>query len=162
MTTRRDLLRKIELAFPFVEMPPSWSLISNLATQRAGGAELLHELEEYRGRPIDSELLRSIHQDLHSLSAEGWSWILPHYLRFCMSEAGLDSRAELEFLIYKLDPQPDFHQETVTNLRLLTKRQIKCLIDIVRWCMRDEWFSEYFPEDLQGAMRFLNGIYRSK
>ena len=163
MTEEPDAqLRKIELAFPFVGMPPVERLISHSAAQRAGVDYLLSELEEYRGKSVTVELIKAIHQELHNLSAEAWGWILPYYLRFCMSEDGLQSGIELEYLIYKFDPKQEFREETIEKFSLLTKKQIKCLIDIVQWCMNDEYWYEYFPDNLQGAMRFLQSVYRNR
>lgn len=156
------LRREIEVTFPFVAMPPSKNLISPSAAQRVEGDDMLRDIEECRGKPVSVELIRSLHQELHDLSAEAWSWILPHYLRFCMSEAGLDSRMELEHLIYKLDPTPKFTDETTEHLALFTRRQINCLRDVLRWCKNDEYWSEYFSDDLHGALLFLKELLRSR
>lgn len=156
--TLSALRRKIESAFPSVDMPPSKNLISPSAARRVEGDGLLRDIEEFRGMPVSVELIRSVHQELHDLSAEAWRWILPHYLRYCMSEAGLESEMELEFLIYKLSPKPEFAHETTEHLALLTQLQINCMIDVVNWCMSDKCWSEYFSDELHGALLFLKGL----
>ena len=156
------LLNEIASAFPLVDIPPRGNVMSIAASQYPSSDDLLRDIEEFRVRTVSEELIRAVYLELHNLSAEGWSWILPYYLRYCLGDDMENFRTELEFLIYKLDPKKEFLKTATENLSLMSKRQIECLIKVVQWCMSDQHWSKYFPENLQGAMRFLQGLRKKK
>lgn len=86
--------------------------------------------------------MHRLHQNLYMCSAKTLRWILPHYLKFCLSDEGIYSGTVTEFLIYSLDPKGDLKNKTETEerLSLLDKKQINCLIHFLQWCSTlDEW-----------------------
>lgn len=145
----------IESVFPFVEMPSAAELIS---LGRPDSEYLTQELERYRGKQIVGDTIRLIHQELSYLSAKGWRWILPHYLRFCLTPEAEYNRMETEFLIYNLGPDLKFQGDTTQRLALLASRQISCLIDFLRWCQNQEYWREYCPDQLSRAIGFLRTL----
>jgi hypothetical protein len=150
-----SLSELIESAFPFVEMPSAAELVSPSCEDFE---YLTEELERYRGRQIDGAAIRLVHQELSHLSAKGWRWILPHYLRFCLTTEAEYNRMETEFLIYSLGPDLKFQGDTAHRLALLAPRQISCLIDFLCWCQNQEYWREYCPNQLSGAIGFLRTL----
>ena len=155
--TNDALLKEIESVFPLVEMP----LGIDLAFHKHGCLEcdeLREDLEQYRDKEITGEAIRLIHQELSSLSAKAWRWVLPHYLRFCLTPEAKYNRMETEFFIYSLGPDLKFQQETLQRLSMLNKDQINCLVHFLEWCLNDEYWNEYYPEDINKAINFLSTI----
>jgi hypothetical protein len=149
------LAQEIDEAFPFVDMPPIAELIARDCTDCEYLAE---ELERYKGRDINGDAIRLVHQELSHLSAEGWRWILPHYLRFCLTAEAEYNRMETEFLIYNLGPDLEFQTDTTQRLSLLTTDQISCLIDFLAWCQNQEYWKEYCPDNINKAIGFLRTL----
>lgn len=68
-------------------------------------------LDEHRGHIVDGAMVRYLHQEMPCLSAVGWAWALPHYLRYCLTPEAEYNKMETEFLIYNFGcagPMPDF------------------------------------------------------
>ena len=145
----------IEEAFPLVDMPSSADLIAPGFSQYNYLAE---ELERYRGKEISGDAIRIIHQDLSHLSASAWHWILPHYLRFCLTAEAEYNRMETEFLIYNLGPDLRFQADVVKRLSQLTNSQISCLIDFLGWCLSQEYWREYCPDSIARGIGFLQTV----
>ena len=148
------LKAEIESAFPLVEMPDPANLPFHGADCHACH-DLVQDLEAYRGKEGGSDVIRRVHQEMSHLSAEGWAWVLPHYLRFCLTQEGQHSRAETEFLIYNLRPELRFQADTARRLALLTARQVTCLIDFLEWCLSQPYWREFFADDIAHATNFL-------
>ncbi|MFI3158433.1 MAG: hypothetical protein QX199_20000 [Methylococcaceae bacterium] len=152
-----SLLKEIESVFPFVDMPEG----NDLVFHKNGCFEcddLQNDLEDYRNKEITSEAIRLVHQELSSLSAKGWRWVLPHYLRFCLTTEAEYNRMETEFLIYSLRPLLEFQKDTLLRLSLLDKDQINCLIHFLMWCENKQHWKEYCLEDIRKAKSFLSSI----
>lgn len=158
--TRMDektLLEEIAAVFPAVPMPAR----QELPFHKSGCAECLEvaaDLEQYRGKEVSADVVRGVHQELSHLSAKAWQWLLPDYLRFCLTADALYSRVETEFLIYSLGPDLKFQADTLRRFSLLTAGQLTCLIHFVEWCSRHEFWSEYFPESIERALTFLHTV----
>jgi len=120
------------------------------------------ELERYRSKPIDGDAIRLVHQELSNLSAKAWRWILPHYLRFCLTAEAEYNRMETEFLIYNLAPELQFQTDTSQRLSLLTAMQVACLIDFLGWCFDQEYWKEYCPQNINRAISFLQTVLLAK
>ena len=156
-----ELLERIESTFPMVNMPPAEALpLRNLSAGIAG--DLIKDLEEFRGKLANVSLIRSVHQEMTRLSPRAWQWLLPHYLRFCMTSEAERSRMEMEFLIYNLRPSAEFRDATLERMSLLTEGQVACLIDFLRWCQNSPFWMEYCPEDIAKAVNFLESNLLSK
>ena len=154
MVTDDALLKEIESAFPLVEMPPG----IEIPFHKDGCIECDHlreDLEEYRGKEITGEAIRLIHQEMSHLSAKAWRWILPHYLKFCLTPEAEYNRMEAEFLIYSLGPNLKFQAETLQRLLILNRDQMNCLIHFLEWCLNHQYWKEYCPDDINRAINFL-------
>jgi hypothetical protein len=156
--TKSELAQEIEATFPIVEMPAAHEIpFKTLDSTEA--AYLTAELDQFRGKLLDGDAIRLIHQELSHLSAKAWQWLLPHYLRFCLTPEAAYSRMETEFLIYNLGPDLPFQRDTLQRLSLLTTAQIQCLIDFLYWCLNTEPWREHFPNDIQKAIGFLQANF---
>lgn len=152
-----SILTEIESAFPFVEMP----LGIELSFYKDGCFEcdrLRDDLEQYRGKEITVEAIRLIHQEMSILSAKAWQWLLPHYLRFCLTPEAEYNRVETEFLIYNLGPALEFQKDTMQRLSLLNRDQINCLIHFLEWCANHQYWKDYCLEDINKARKFLSKV----
>lgn len=151
------LLDEIELVFPFVEMP----IVGELTLHDANCPEcryLAEDLEQYRRKDITGETIRLIHQEMSYLSAKATRWILPHYLRYCLTPEAEYNRMETEYLIYHFGPRCEFQQRTSGQLSLLNTVQLKCLIHFFEWCLRQSYWREYCPQDIESAISFLEEV----
>ncbi|MFZ2725174.1 MAG: DUF6714 family protein [Methylococcaceae bacterium] len=152
-----SLLKEIQSVFTFVDMPNG----NDLVFHKNGCFEcngLQNDIEDYRNKEITGEVIRLVHQELSSLSAKGWRWILPYYLRFCLTSDAEYNRMETEFLIYNLRPSLEFQQDTVTRLSILNKDHINCLIHFLMWCEGQQYWRDYCLEDIKMAKSFLSSI----
>lgn len=153
-----SLLAEIETAFSVEEMPRTEEL--TIHPEGCGECKDLREdLEAARGEANTDAVIRLIHQDLQCLSDKALRWILPHYLRYCLSDKGQKSRMETEFLVYHLSPAGEFREEALKRLAFLREEQIECLLHFLDWCSAHPHWGEYFPEDLEKAKEFLREIF---
>ncbi len=153
MSTEK-LAEDIENTFPIVDMPRG----SDISFHKDGCFEcswLAEKLERYRGKEFTGDAIRLIHQELTCLSAKAWRWILPHYLKFCLTSEAAYNTMETEFLIYNLGPDLKYQKDTLQRLTELNTAQIACLIHFLDWCSNHEYWSEYCPEEIKKAINFL-------
>jgi hypothetical protein len=147
------LVKNIDAVFPFMEMPASEKL-----TFHQDNCYLCDEMRRYlnasRNIKIDDKLIRRVHQELNHLSPIAFRWILPHYLRFCLSSGGKYSQEEVYFLVYNLSPDPEFQEDEYRRLSGLNFSQINCLVNFLKWCESNEDWIEIL-EDIDRAIKFL-------
>ncbi len=156
-----DIGVEIENAFPLVSMPEN----SDLSFHSKGCHdcdEIREDLEYYRDKEISGEVIRLVQRYLSTLSAKATCWILPHYLRFCLTPEAEYNRMETEFLIYALGPTEEFQEETLNRLSLLNQIQILCLIHFLEWCFNQEYWKDYCPEELDRGIRLLRSALDSR
>lgn len=150
--TESDLLNKIDAAFPVVEMPAK----DQLVFEKYKGGEC-DEIAEDLEQPLASdEVVKIVCRNLSCLSAKGWVWVLPFYLKYCLSEKAMTNRTETEFLIYNLSPAPEFVSDTNQRLRELNNQQIRVLIYFLEWCLSNEYWKEFYRCEIEGALTYLN------
>ena len=154
------LLKKINAAFLKIDMPDKNEMLFHEKDRCQN--YLLEEIEELRGGVISLEEIRILHQDMSTLSAKAWLWILPHYLRSCLTPEAEYSQMEIEYLIYSLSPTLKFESDVISRLSLLDKDQIECLIDFINWCSKKEFWNEYCPSDIFRAKVFLTELITQK
>lgn len=155
----QTLADEIAAEFPILPMPPAARLV---VAGSIGGQFLIDELEMYRDKQIDGHAIRLVHQELPHLTAEGIQWVLPHYLRFCLTPEAQYNREETEYLVYHLGPSLKFQGDTAGRLSLLSSAQVRCLIDFLQWCGSDDYWREYCPEDLKRVEAFLATVLVDK
>ena len=151
----KELLKEIEVIFPLIEKPKG----IDISFHRDDCFEckaLRKDLEKYEGKTIPAEGIRYLYNEMSCLSSKGWLWAMPSYLTHCLTTEPTYSSTETEFLIYNLGPDEKYKEETKKRLGLFKPRQIQCLIHFLEWCLSNEHWSEYCPEDIERAIRFLS------
>lgn len=149
-----ELLSEVERAFPFVAKPQGLDL--SFHKDECPLCEYLRQdLEAFTGQELPRKALRDIYSEMSCLSAEGWRWALPSYLRHCLAVTDTYGDSETEFLIYNLGPAPEHQRETLQRLAALNDEQIGCLIHFLEWCDVHPHWSEYCKEDISRALEFM-------
>jgi hypothetical protein len=149
------LKKEIESAFSFVDKPKGLALSFHKDDCHQCGY-LREDLAAYKGKELPEEAIREIHQEMSCLSAQGWRWALPSYLRYCLTEQAKYTQMETEFLIYNLAPELKYQLETKQRLSALNKEQVQCLIHFLEWCSEDEYWGQYCPEEISSGIAFLS------
>lgn len=153
----RQLLQAVENAFPFVPKPAGNEL--SFHQDDCLQCEFLrNDLVKYEQAELPAEAIRDVHMDMSCLSAAGWRWVLPSYLRQSLTTPGDIFDSETEFLIYNLAPEPRFQTETLERLSALNPQQIACLIIFLEWCADHEHWSDYCPEEIHRGLEFLRRL----
>lgn len=154
----RTVLAEVEAVFPPVEMPASNDLVPE-SPRYIESEEIRRDLDELRDSPVDNKVIRTIHRYLPVLSAKTTRWILPHFLRFCLSEAGQQfSRVETASLIYAFSPAAPFEANTIERMALLSDDQILTLVHFLEWCASDSYWLDSEPERVGEGIAFLKKI----
>ncbi|MFZ6874081.1 DUF6714 family protein [Undibacterium sp. Di27W] len=151
------LLDEIASSFPIVPMPAKTALSIHLDDCAQCGY-LRNYLEKQRDKKITADVIRYLHNELSCLSTAGLKWILPHYLKFCLTPEAEYSKLETEFMIYHLGPKLKFQQETKAQLAGFNPKQMSCLVHFLEWCEIHPRWSEYCPEDIERALSFMRGL----
>jgi len=123
---------------------------------------LRDDLAQYEDSELPNEAIRSLHQELSCLSARGWRWVLPSYLRRCLTQDPAYDAVETEFLIYNLGPSPEHESETRERLSALNREQVNCLAHFLEWCRTHPHWSQYCPNDIERARRFMHSVITTK
>lgn len=153
------LAGEIDRLLPLVNMPPADALVHH----REGCPvckDLAGDLEELRGRAIDGDAIRQLHQEMSHLSAEAWRWVLPYYLRYCLTPEAEYNSFETEFLIYSLSPLKEFEADTANRLALLSLDQVNLLRSFLIYLLTVEYWKSYCPLELHRGILFLEEILR--
>jgi hypothetical protein len=154
----RTVLAEVEAAFAPVEMPASNDLVPE-SPRYIESEQIRRDLDELRDSPVDDKVIRTIHRYLPVLSAKTTRWILPHFLRFCLAEAGQKfSRVETASLIYALSPNSSFEANTIERMALLSGDQILTLIHFLEWCASDSYWLDSEPERVGEGIAFLKRV----
>lgn len=157
MNKRDFLLKEIEQAFPFIEMPSNDELLFHSDNCKEC-KYLRNDIEKYRDKKITGKFIRLVHQELALLSAKAWEWLLPYYLRFCLTPEAEQNQMEIEYLVYNLSPKEEYKKDTILRLSFLSDIQILCLIHFLEWLFDDEYWGDFFKEDISAALTFLRNI----
>jgi hypothetical protein len=150
-----ELLSEVERLFPFVAKPSGLD-ISFHEDECLQCDYLRRDLEEYVGSELPRTALREIYSEMSCLSAQGWRWVFPSYLRHCLAETTDYDNSETEFLIYNLGPAPEHEAETIQRLAALSDEQISCLIHFLDWCAIHPHWSGYCKDDISRAQAFMH------
>ncbi len=151
------LKNEIEHVFPFIEKPQGIS-ISFHEDDCSQCGYLREDLSVYLDPELPMEGIRDIHQEMSCLSAEGWRWALPSYLRFCFTKEAVENGMETEYLIYNLSPAAKHEAETTERLSALSDDQISCLKHFLEWCKEHEYWAEYCPSEIEAGIEFVSKI----
>ncbi|MDX5373726.1 MAG: hypothetical protein LPK18_14990 [Pseudomonadaceae bacterium] len=148
------ILNEVERAFGFVAKPKG----ASISFHKDGCFQcdfLRKDLLAYKGRELPYEAIRCINQEMSCLSASGWRWALPSYLRYCLTTKTDAADMETEFLIYNLGPAPKYQAEAIMRFSALNQEQINCLHSFLLWCQEHERWSKYCPEHIERAINFI-------
>ncbi|WP_141291854.1 DUF6714 family protein [Ideonella azotifigens] len=107
---------------------------------------------------VGGELIRKLYQELSHLSATGWMWILPIYLRYCLSDEAIYNRFETEFLIFNLSPNEIFKGDVRGRLAFITDDQLQVLIDLLIWLHSDEYWEDRWGGRIMAGVDFLTKL----
>ena len=119
--------------------------------------DLRADLTEYSDRVLPPEAIRYIHNELSCLSAHGLRWVLPSYLKVCLTQDLYDP-LETEFLIYNLAPNPEDEADARQRLSALDLRQLMCLLHFLEWCRDHPHWSTYCPTEIADGILFLQSV----
>lgn len=152
-----DLIKEVDEVFPPVPKPHG----VDLSFHKVGCDECRYvrqDLEGIDGSELPFETLRYLRGELSCLSAKGWRWVLPSYLKHCLTVDSTYDDLETEFLIYNLGPELKYQKETLERLSLLNKSQIECLVHFLQWCEVHPHWSGYCREDIARALAFMRTV----
>ncbi len=151
------LLKEVEKVFVQVNKPSGLAI----SFHKVGCCQceyLRKDMACHEGQWLPSEAIRYLHGEMSCLSAKGWRWVLPSYLRHCLTQDTNKDPKETEFLIYNLGPALKYQKETIQRLSMLNAEQITCLIHFLEWCAAHEHWSKYCPEDIDKALAFMRTL----
>ncbi|AXI04332.1 DUF6714 family protein [Aquirhabdus parva] len=150
------LLKEINDVFPDSPMPDTSEL-----TVHQKDCELCDDvrryLNVYRHLSVDNKLIRFLHQNLYELSPLAFRWVLPHYLKYCLTEDWAYAQEETYFLVFNLGPAPQLENDTLIRFAALNDKQINCLIDFLSWCTGVEDCID-IEDDINRAFAFLKKL----
>lgn len=102
---RLELLDELDRLLPPVDKPEGPDL--SFHPSGCDACDMLRtELAIWPGRKLPMEALFWLHDDMSSLSAAGWRWALPSYLRLVLESPPDEINLLLGFLILNLNPSP--------------------------------------------------------
>jgi hypothetical protein len=165
-TSVEALLQRVQFVFPDFPMPPLDEMMSF-----TGGdvlcANFIEELDQYRFKAVDDALIRSSRLELYCLCPDAFKWILPHYIRYCLTAEILHTEDLVEFLVYFFKPAPEFLEDRLKRISALSIDQLTCVRDFFKWQVSsrylyganpswsaeslESWFEERFKEMAQAA-----------
>ena len=154
---RLEITCEIEREFPFVNRPQGIAI----SFHKVGCDQCVYlreDLEVYKGKELPEEGITCIHQDMSCLSAQGWSWVFPSYLRYSLKTEASYSDTATEFLIYNLGPKLEHQSETIQRLSGFRDSQISCLRDFLGWLGSQEHWGNYAGDDIDRAIKFLRTL----
>ena len=152
------LLEEIDRVFPLVAKP-SGDLIMFHQSGCYECEGVRNDLEQYSEPSLPDNAIRYLHNDMTCLSADGWRWVLPSYLKRCVTQDLYDP-VETEFLIYNLSPNEKYEAETKQRLSKLSQEQLACLVHFIEWCENHPHWSEYCAAEIPKAIEFLHSLKR--
>ena len=157
MPSTDALLKEVESFFPWVEKPQG-KLLSFHESGCLACEFIRNDLAEYSEKALPDEAIRYLCREMTSLSALGWRWVLPSYLRLCLSQDPYNDSGETEYLIYNLAPKPKHENETKERLSALSANQINCLGHFIEWCKEHPHWSDYCPQEIAIATEFVQSL----
>jgi|JI6StandDraft_1071083.scaffolds.fasta_scaffold32615_4 hypothetical protein len=154
-----QLIDDIDQAFKKVEFPLEYELVDSTLPQQDSGLQVAADLECWRTRAPDENLLREMHQELRKLSPAATRWIVPYYLRYALTEQAKYSRMEISFFVLSLVARcKEDVQQIATRLSSMSTEQIRCLAKVLEYLGADTDWAEYMGEDIEAALATLRSL----
>jgi hypothetical protein len=161
MHSSAELLLEIESILPPVSKP-SGSNLSFHPTECMQCEFLRNDLKEYDGQVLPERAIRWLRGELTLLSAQGWRWVMPSYLKHCVTQDPNYDPMETEFLIYSLGPDQEHEEDAVKRLADFTQAQLQLLSHFLEWCAEHPHWSVYCPDDVAKAQSFMAKLMQSR
>lgn len=158
-----QLIDRIDLAFKAVDFPREDELVDSSLPAQDYGLEVAADLECWRGKSPDAKLLREMHQELRKLSTDATRWIVPHYLRYALTEEAQYTRMEISFFVLSLVSRNEKDaQEIARRLSSMSGEQIECVVEVLEHLKADSDWAEYMGEDIEAALATLRSLRRER
>ena len=152
-----DLEQELENVFPFTDKPKGIDL--SFHQDNCLHCQFLrNDLEIYNDKRLNKEGIRELYNDMSCLSAKGWAWVFPSYLRLCLHQEASLFANETELLIYNLGPETECEEETKQRLSGFSHQQLQCILHFINWWQTNEHWSKYFASELERANSFISGL----
>lgn len=156
-----QLIDRIDRGFKAANFPRKGGLVDGSLSQQDCGFEVAADLEYWRDRDPDERLLREMHQELRKLSPDATRWILPHYLRYSLTEKAKYTRMETSFFVLSLVSRSDGDfQQIAKRLSSMSGEQIECLAKVLEHLNSESDWSEYMGESIEAALATLKSLER--
>ena len=156
-----QLIDRIDQAFKAANFPRKGDLVDGSLSRQDCGVEVAADLELWRERTPDESLLREMHQELRKLSPDATRWIVPHYLRYSLTEKGKYTRMETSFFVLSLVSHSDEEaQQIAKRLSSISGEQMECLVEVLEYLKVESDWAEYMGEDIEAALATLRSIER--
>lgn len=154
-----QLIDRIDQAFKAANFPRKGDLVDGSLSQQDCGFEVAADLELWREKNPDESLLREMHQELRKLSPDATRWIVPHYLKYSITEKAKYTRMETSFFALSLVSHSDEErQKIVKRLSSMSGEQIECLTDVLEYLSVESDWAEYMGDDIAAALATLRSI----
>lgn len=151
-----QLSDRINQAFANVDFPQMDALVAGSLTEQDNATDLAADLESWRTKIPDNRLLRQMHQELRLLSPAATRWIVPHYLRYALTEEAKYTRMEVSFFVLSLvSHSKEVDKQITTRLSLMNDEQIACVVNVLTHLHADPDWKEYMGEDFEDALSTL-------
>ncbi len=154
-----QLFDHIDRLFEAAPLPPKDDLVDGSLSDQDYVSQVAADLDRWRTGIPGKKLLQDMHQELRKLSAAATRWIVPHYLRYALTEEAKYSRMEVSFFVLSLisrNQDEDF--QISVRLSLMTDEQIGCVFDVLAHLKSDPDWSEYMGEDFDAALATMSRL----
>ncbi len=154
-----ELTDCINRAFELVDFPLKDDLVDGSLSEQDYGVDVATDLERWRSKIPDKSLLREMHQELRKLSPSATRWIVPHYLRYAVTNEAKYSRMETSFFVLSLIPRREGEDRQIAQrLSSLSRKQIECMTKVLEHLNADSEWAEDMGEDIESALCALHGL----
>ena len=147
------LIGEIDRIFPAVVKPADNDLVEH-PVDCVQCSWVRNHLRPFDGPILPREALRGLHDDMSCLTAAGWRWAVPSFLRHCLSGPHIDD-IETEFMIYFLGGVEASEPDIAARLASFDDAQISCLCHVLEWCTTHPHWSDYCADNVARALMFL-------
>ena len=151
------LAQELEKVFPFIEKPKGIDL-SFHKDDCFHCRYLRNDLKDFKGNQLSKDGIRELYNDMSCLSASGWAWVFPSYLRLCLNQEASYFANETEFLIYNLGPEKKYKEETMQRLSCFSSQQLKCILHFIGWWQNNEHWAQFCDRELEQANEFISEL----
>ncbi|WP_373994454.1 DUF6714 family protein [Duganella sp. Root1480D1] len=141
---------------------PSNELLT-LHSDKCSECEYVREnIERFRSSCFGEAGAQVVYLELSHLTAQAWNWMLPHYLRFCISDEAKNESTLTAFFLYQFYPVQKLSQLISHKLFSLNMDQFLCLAHFLTWALNDPIRRDEDGEDIKDSITFLKELIQSR